>query len=514
MIKKLNLSDESDVRERIANGIKKMEQLVGMTLGPNGRSVLIERGVGEPLIVDDGRRVAENIKLDDPIEQLAVRIAYGVTRKTDEKAGDGTTTSLIMTNAILQDINRNHIALGGIGAGANVNELDQKIQEAKIAVMEMLDKKTKKITTEKQLIDVATVSVGDPKLGEIIGKMYWKLGRDGHITIEFNLITEETETEVVPGYRFLGGRAASWMMNDILRGVWSAVDADVLIANHKITDFSELQPIANIVANKGKNYLVVVAKSFSESVIKWAFTNGTREKNPFLIVCVRAPGQVEEAFKDMAIFTGGKYFSPEEDLSSATKQDLGHVHSVEVSEDTCIFVEGKGSEKDVKKRIKEVQEEAKKQKVAQFKQSRLERASALSGGVGVIRIGAPTDEERNWLKHKIEDAKHATKHAFQNGVVAGGGKTLKEISEALPDDNILKQALLAPYEKLKANAAGKFSIPAYVVDPVVVEKAAIEHACSAVSKLIRIGGAVAMKPRPEVDESFKALLSNSEEHGE
>jgi chaperonin GroEL len=511
MIRKTNLSDQSEVRTKVLAGVTKMAELVGMTLGPCGQSVLIERGAGEPLIVDDGRRVAENIKLDDPIEHMAARVCYSVTRKTDEKVGDGTTTSMVLAHGILKDIITNHISFG-FGTNTNVSEIDSRIQRSKDEVISLLDKKARQIKTEADLKDVAAISAGDKKLGDIIGGMYWQMGKDGHIALEFNLLTEEIETEIARGYRFTGGYAAPWMINNLLRKVWAMADVDILIANQKITDIKDLEPIANTVANKGKSHLVIIAKSFAPSVLKVAYQNGTRQKNPFLLMCVRAPGRGEEAYKDMAIFTGGKYFSENDDLKLATAQDLGYARSIEVSEDTCILIDGKGKKEDIEKRIKEVEEgDLKKQKLHQFKQDRLERMSALNGSVGVIRIGAPTDEERNWLKYKIEDAKHATKQAFKHGIVKGGGLTYKEISEELSDGNILKTALLAPYEKLKANAGGTLKVGKDVIDPVAVEKAALEHACSAVSKLIRIGGAIAMLPPPTLDEAMKAISGNAEQ---
>jgi chaperonin GroEL len=509
-MKKINLSNENEVRERVATAIKKMTELVGMTLGPSGRSVIIERP-GEPLIVDDGRRVAENIKLDDPVGQLAVRVCYNVTRKTDEKVGDGTTTSMILTNAILSEIYNNFISMGGIGKNVNLNEIDLRIQNSKNEIIKLLDESAKQVKTEKELIDVATISVGDAELGKIIGGIYYKLGKDGHITLEFNLLSNQIETEIVSGYRFSGGYAADWMISDSIKKICDISDTHVLISRSKLTDIQEILPITNVIANSGKNKMVIIAPQFSPSVLKHIYTNATRKNSPFFILCVRAPARTEEAYKDMAIYTGGKYFSENDDLKTATKEDIGYVSRIEVNEDTCILIEGKGKPEDIKKRVKEVEAEAKVQKIAQFKQDRLERASALSGGVGLIKIGAPTDEERNWLKYKIEDAKHATKHAYRDGIVKGGGLAFVEISEKLPDSNILKKAILAPHEKLKENAGGPFTIGKDVIDPVAVEKAALENACSAASKLIRIGGAITSTPGSLVDELERIIKRENQD---
>ncbi len=508
-MKKINLYNESEVRERIHSGIQKMSKLVGMTLGPAGRSIIIERGAGEPLIVDDGRRVAENIKFDDPIEQLAVRTAYGVTRKTDEKVGDGTTTSMVLTAAIVDEIARNYITFGGmVGVNTNVNEVDQKLQKAKDEVIALLDKKAKQIKTEKELIDVATIVSGDPKLGEIIGKMYWQLGKDGHISLEFNLLSEHIETEIASGYRFSGGYAANWMITDTIRKNVSLGDINVLVARQKDIEKDKVEGLLRMVANSGKDKIAIIAPKFTPSFLKAVYETAIKSK--FVILCVRAPGRGEEAFRDMAIFTGAKYFNESDDLKMAVKDDLGYVERIEVTDDTCIMINGKGKSADIKKRIEEVKAEAALEKLPQFKQDRLERASALAGGVGVIRIGAPTDEERNWLKYKIEDAKHATKHAFRDGIVQGGGQTYIEIAKELSDDNILKNVILAPYEKLKENSGGEFKVGKNVIDPVAVEKAALEHAVSAASKLIRIGGAIAIANKPELDEAFKGIINKED----
>lgn len=506
MIQKLNLFEEGEVREKVFKAVSEMAKGVSMTLGPSGRSLIIERGAGEPLIVDDGRRVAENIKFDDPVEQLAVRVLYGVTRKTDEKVGDGTTTSMVLAHAILKDVYTNYLPLGGVGAPMNVSEIDHRIQEAKDEVTKLLYEKAKQIKTEKELIDVATIAVGDAELGKIIGSMYWQLGKTGHITMEFNLLSEKIETEVVPGYRFSGGYAADWMITSALRRTCELNDVDVLVTRKKITDFTEIAPVCNIVGNSGKKKLVIIAPKFSPNVLKLIYQNATRKQQPFYILGVRAPGRTIEAYKDMAIFTRGKFFSEDDDLTKADKGDLGYVEKIDVSDDTTILIEGKGKPEEIKKRVKEVEAEANLQKLPQFKQDRLERVSALTGGVGLIRIGAPTDEERNWLKYKIEDAKHATKHAFREGIVQGGGMAFKEISEKLPESNILKNALLAPYEKLKENAGGMLKVGKNVIDPVAVEKTALENACSAASKLIRIGGAIAMKT-PSLVEELRGILN-------
>lgn len=507
-MKKVNLSDVSVVQQRVLSGIKKMAELVSLTLGPAGKSVLIERGMGEPLIVDDGRRVAENIKLDDPVEQLAVRVCYGVTRKTDEKVGDGTSTSMVLAYSILDDLLRNHVA-SGIGVQTNVAEVDIKIQQAKNEIIVELDKMARRVKTEKELVDVATVVVGDAKLGEIIGKMYWQMGKDGHISMEFNLLSEEIETEVVSGYRFSGGYAAPWMITDLTRKDCVMDDVEVLVTRQKITDFNEIAPIANMVGNAGRRKLVIIAPKFSESALKIMYQNAMRKQQPFVIIGVRAPGRGEEAMKDMAIFTGGKYFSESDDLKMALRSDLGYCDRVEITDDTTILIGGKGKPEEIKKRIKEVEAEAKLQKLPQFKQDRYERVSALAGQIGLIKIGAPTDEERNWLKYKIEDAKYATKQAFKYGIIKGGGTAFKEISEKLPESNILKQAILLPYETLKASLGGKMTVGKNVIDPVSVEKVALENACSAVAKLLRIGGAICYKPTPELDEAMKSVVGQT-----
>ncbi len=506
-IRKENIFDEHETRSRIFSGVWKMAQLVGMTLGPAGKSVLIERGTAEPLIVDDGRRVAENIKFEDPVEQLATRILYGVTRKTDEKAGDGTTTSMILASAIIEEVQRDRLSTAGLlSSSVNVGDIDREIQEAKDEVIAKLEGMTKKIKTEQELIDVATVSVGDPKLGEIIGGMYYQMGKDGHIALEFNLLSEKIETDVVPGLRFSGGYADAFMITNELRKEAIMNDVHVLVTEQRDLDVSKVKPVASEVQNAGKSSLVIIAPKFTQDFLKAIYL--TAMKSKFAVLCVRAPSMNLEHRKDIAIWTGGKFFSNKDDISQAKKEDLGYVEKIEVTDDTCILLNGKGNPEEIKNRIEEVRAEAEFEKLQQFKQQRLDRISALSGGVGVIRIGAPTDEERNWLKYKIEDAKYATKVAYQHGVVPGAGMAFKKISEELPESNILKKALLAPYNKLSELMGGKISGGKHIIDPVLVEKTALENACSAAAKLIRIGGVIANKLTPTIDEVFSGSKEN------
>lgn len=509
MIKKINLSDINQVREKILSAVEKVNDLVSITLGPDGLSALIERGMGEPLMVDDGRRTAENIKFDDSVEQLIARVLYAVTKKTDEKVGDGTTTSMILAHAIIEEVFKKYLSCEGMNLGnmASVSEIDEKIQESKKNILKLIDDKTTKIKTEKQLIDVATIAAGNSRIGEIIGKMYWKLGEDGHLTLEFNLLSEELETRLVPGYKFLGGYAAPWMITNEIRQHSILKEVDVLVAYQFNLEVEDVQPLAKEVASAGKTELVIIAPKFSEPFLKNVYL--TAVKGRFSILCITAPRK-EGVYKDIATLTGGKYFSKNDDLKKAFRKDLGRVKEVEVTEDCAILVEGAGSKEDIKKRIKEVKADEKHQKLHQFKASRLERISGLAGYVGLIRIGAPTDEERNWLKYKIEDAKYATKWAYKGGIVKGGGMAYKEISDSLPDDDILKEPLLAPYKKLKQNAGRKFKVGKDVIDPAPVEKAALEYACSAASKLIRIGGAVAIQPKSDIELALKDLVQKDE----
>ena len=439
-MRKINLSDSNIVREKILSGITKMNDLISQTLGPAGRSIIIERGLGEPLIVDDGRRVAENIKLDDPIEQLAVRVCYSVTRKTDEKVGDGTTTSLILAHALLKDVFENHIGFG-VDSNKNVFDIDNQIKKDKEEILKELDKRSREVKTEKDLKNIANVIVNDKRLGDAIGGMYHKLGKEGHITHEFNHIGEEIETDLVPGYRFTGGYASPWMITNELRKECVLSDINVLVVKKKMTDFSEIMGICNQVANSsGKRNMVIIATGFDQSFLTQAYRN-VKKPVPFLVLCVRAPGRGKEAFKDMAVFTGGKYFEENDDLKNIDRSDLGYVNKIEVSEDITVLIGGKGKPADLKKRTAEINAEININPLPQFKKDRMERMSALNKGVGLIKIGAPTDEERNWWKYKIEDGIQGTRHAFQSGIIKGGGLAFKEISEKLSKSNILKKSL-------------------------------------------------------------------------
>lgn len=504
-MKKLNLSNKDIVREKVSQGVKEMNDLVSLTLGPEGTSVMISRPNGEPLLVDDGRRVAENVKLDDPIKQDAARVCYSVTRKTDEKVGDGTTTSMVLANAILQ----NNL-LYGAGTHFNVAETDRKIQQSKIEVLKKLDSMKTEIKSEKELIEVSTVISGDKDLGKMIGSMQWQLGPLGHISIEFNLTSEKIETEIADGYRFEGGNATMLVTDDLRKNIIER-DVNVFVINQKILDFADIVPAINLASAKGKNRIVIIAQKFEDGVIKEIHKLATRERSPFFVWAIKAPGRGEEAFKDMAVISGAKYFGRNDVATSVQYEDLGHLGKFEFEDDVCYMIEGKGTKEAITKRIKEVEEEVKQAKVHAIKKDKLERLSALSKGYGVIKIGAPTNEERNWLKYKIEDAREATKHALRDGVVQGGGYAFKKISESLPDGDVLKKALLAPYETLVKNLGHEFKPTKDILDPVTVEKVALENACSAVGKLIRIGGAIAYKPESMVEQLKNVINNNNED---
>ena len=505
-MKKHNISDYGEIIKKITSASRKMSELVGMTLGPAGRSVIIERGAGEPLIVDDGRRVAENILFDDPVEQLIIRTLYGVTRKTDETAGDGTTTSMILADAIIQEVFRSRIhGEGFIAPIGSVAEIDREIQESKTRVLSRLDTMVKPVKTEKELAAVASIAVGDYHLGGIIAGMFWKMGKEGHIAMEFNLLSREIETEVVPGLRFSAGYADSFMITDDVRKVAVFNDSDILISESRELDVAKIKPICNEVQNSGKSGIVIVAPKFSADFLRSVYL--TAVKGKFSVLCLRAPSLHEEHLKDIAVWTGGKFFSKSDDVASASASDLGWAERVEVTDDTAIITGGRGEKKDIQKRIEEVKGELAKQKLPQFKQSRIDRISALNGSVGVIRIGAPVDEDRNWQKYKIEDARYATRAAFREGVLPGGGEAYRIISEELPKGDILKEVLLAPQKKLRENCGKKFKVGKDILDPLLVEKTALEMACSAAAKIIRIGGAIAMRPAPDIEDALKKITN-------
>jgi chaperonin GroEL len=214
----------------------------------------------------------------------------------------------------------------------------------------------------------------------------------------------------------------------------------------------------------------------------------------------------------MAVVTGAKFFGANDNLGFFNREDLGHVDRFEFLDDVCFLVGGKGKEEKVKERVKEVEAEIKRTKHDPMKKDKMERLSALSRGYGVIKIGAATNDERNWLKYKIEDARGAVKHALKEGIVRGGGLTYKKIADSLPDDNVLKEALYAPYLKLKENAGGEFKVGKDVFDPVATEKAALFNACSAVSKLIRIGGAISYEEESSFENALKRLVNNKEDN--
>jgi len=499
-MKKINNSNQGEVRQLVLDSLKESTDLVGMTLGPNGRSVLIERP-GEPLMVDDGRRAMENIKFDDPIKQMAARVCYSVTRATDEKVSNGTTTSLVMAYGIFKE----NVVIGP-GAIMNVAQIDRDIMKGRDEVLDLLDKEAKQIKTEKELVDVAKIAAGDEEIGKMLGEMQWKLGKKGHISIEFDTTSDKITSEIAEGYRFEGSNPASTVTNALKKTI-ELNEVDILVAKQKFTSFKQIERVVNKVANNGKTNLVLIADKIGEDVIKAIYEMAYRKQNPFNLFTIQAPGRGEEAYKDIATVTGGKYFSQKDDLESFELEDLGFVEKFDYEDGITYLVKGKGTDEARKNRVKEVEEEIRTAIHPAMKKDKEERLSALSKGYGVIKIGAATNDERNWLKYKIEDARGDVKWALREGIVRGGGLAFKKISEALPKDHVLKEALLYPYKKLVENAGGKFEVPKNIFDPVTTEKAVIKNACGAVSKLIRIGGAICYAPKPDLEEVIKGLIN-------
>jgi chaperonin GroEL len=501
---KENNHNTEDVRKRVLAGVEKMNDMISPSFGPSGLSAIVQQSNGEASLFDDGRRTAEAIKLEDKLSHLAARICYNITKKTDERVGDGTTTSTILAYNILKEIFNNHLISGaGVVDKGDVRLIDEKLQSEKDEVVSQLRKMATEVKTEKQLIDVAYTISNNKRTGEMVGSMMFQIGKDGHINLEFDTINEKISSEVVSGYRFSGGYAARWMISNEIRRVADMRDLDVLVVHKKLTDYTEVERIINQVANKGKSNMVIIALGFDASVIDFLHKQASRPNQPFGTLAIKSPGQNEAAFNDMAVFTGCKVIGKNDDLSSVFFENLGFVDHIFTTEDTTVMSGGKGDERDIKKRIKEVEAELKSQPVHQLKASRLERISSLNSGVGLIKIGAPTLDEMGWLKHNIEDAKYATKCAFKDGIVQGGGMAYKKIADKMEEGSILKNPLNAPYEVLKKNTPN-FKVGKDVIDPVAVEIAALEYAVSAVSKLMRVGVAITMKPE-SVLENLKRL---------
>ena len=515
-----------DARNAMLRGVDKLADTVKITLGPKGRNVVLDKKYGSPLITNDGVTIAKEIELEDPCENMGAQLVREVASKTNDAAGDGTTTATLLTQALIREGMKN------VTAGANPIVLRKGIQKAVDCAVEGLIANSKKVNGKEDITRVGTVSAGDETIGQLISDAMEKVTSDGVITVEESKSTE-TYCEVVEGMQFDRGYLSAYMATDMDKMEAVLDDALILITDKKITNIQEILPLLEQIVQAGRK-LLIVAEDIEGEALTTLVLNKLR--GTFTVVGVKAPGfgdRRKEMLRDIAVLTGGQVITEElgYELKDATIDLLGRARQVKVNKETTIIVGGFGYPEDIKARIGQIKA-AIEATTSDFDREKLqERLAKLSGGVAVIKVGAATETEMKEKKLRIEDALNATRAAVEEGIVAGGGTAYINVIEkvsALVDTvdgdektgvKIVVKALEEPLRQISANAgfdgavivdkvknSGKigYGFDAYnevycdmmecgIVDPTKVTRSALQNAASVASTVLTTEAIVAEK---------------------
>ncbi len=518
-----------EARKALEKGVNQLADTVKITLGPKGRNVVLDKKFGAPLITNDGVTIAKEIELEDPFENMGAQLVKEVSTKTNDVAGDGTTTATLLAQAIV------HEGLKNLAAGANPMVMKKGIAKAAAAAIEAMKGNSQKVNGSDDIARVGTVSSGDETIGKLIAEAMEKVGHDGVITIEESK-TAETSSEVVEGMQFDRGYITPYMVTDTEKMVAEMDDALILITDKKISNIQELLPILEQVVQSGKK-LLIIAEDVEGDALSTLIVN--RLRGTLNVVCVKAPGfgdRRKEMLQDIAILTGGQVISADVglELKEAQMNMLGQARQVKITKENTTIVNGAGSSEEIKARIGQIKSQIEVTTSDYDKEKLQERLAKLAGGVAVIKVGAATEVEMKEKKLRIEDALNATRAAVEEGIVAGGGTAYLNaipavenlLNETEGDEKtgvqIVARALTAPVKQIAANAgidgavvlakiqeAGKTGygfdayhevycdmIPAGIVDPTKVTRSALENAASIASVLLTTESLVADKPQP------------------
>ena len=454
-----------DARKALQAGIDKLSDTVKITLGPKGRNVVLDKKFGAPLITNDGVTIAKEIELPDAYENMGAQLVKEVATKTNDAAGDGTTTATLLAQAIIREGMKN------VTSGANPMAVKKGIAKAVDAAVESLKENSKKVKGSKDIARVASVSSGDEFIGELISEAMEKVSADGVITIEESK-TAETYTDVVEGMQFDRGYITPYMVTDTEKMEAVLDDAYILITDKKISSIQEILPLLEQVVQGGKK-LLIIAEDVEGEALSTLIVN--RLRGTFTCVAVKAPGfgdRRKEMLQDIAILTGGQVISEEVGLELKETQlnQLGRARQVKIQKENTIIVDGMGDKKAIKDRIAQIRAQIETTTSDYDKETLQERLAKLSGGVAVIRVGAATEIEMKEKKLRIEDALSATKAAVEEGIVAGGGvallNTIPAVEKLIPgldgDEKtgarIVRRALEEPIRQIAENAGMEGSV--------------------------------------------------------
>jgi chaperonin GroEL len=532
MAKQLAFSEEA--RRRLKRGVDQLADAVTTTLGPKGRNVALDKKFGSPTVTHDGVTVAKEIELDDPYENMGAQLLKEAATKTDDIAGDGTTTSIVLAQAIVNN------GLRVVAAGANPMLVKRGIEAAVQQVAQRLREMSVEIDTQEEIASVASISAQDREIGELIAEVMWKVGKDGVITVEEGRGLE-FETEYVEGMQFDRGYVSAYFVTspETMEAVIS--EPYILIYDKKISAAADLMPVLEKALSRGKRELVIIAEDVDGEALATLVLNKLR--GMINVLAIKAPGfgdRRKAMLEDIAVLTGGTVITEElgRKLESATLDDLGRAEKVVSTKDNTILVGGAGDEQRIKGRIEEIRVAIETSTSDYDKEKLQERQAKLAGGVAVIKVGAATEVELKEKKHRVEDALRAARASVEEGILPGGGVALINALAALDglkmdnEDaqtgvNIIRQSLEAPIRKIAANAGqdgaviidtvrrmaqdkkntnigynvmtGEFvdMIKEGILDPAKVTRGALENAASIASMILTTEALITDVPEEE-----------------
>ncbi len=517
-----------EARRSLEAGVDKLADAVAITLGPKGQNVVLDKKWGAPTITNDGVTIAKEIELEDPWENMGAQLCKEVATKTNDVAGDGTTTATVLARAMVKGGMKN------VAAGANPMALKRGIEKAVEAVVKSIEKQAKDVESKEEIAQVASISAADPEIGETIAEALDKVGKDGVITVEESN-TFGMELEFVEGMQFDKGYISPYFVTDQERMEAVLEDPYILLLNKKVSSVQELVPVLEKVMQGGKP-LVIISEDVEGEALATLVVNKIR--GTFNAAAVKAPGfgdRRKAMLEDMAILTGAQVISEEVGLKleNATLDLLGQARKVVITKDDTTIVEGAGKDADVKGRINQIKAEIENTDSDWDREKLQERLAKLSGGVAVIKVGAATEVELKEKKHRIEDAVSATRAAVEEGIVPGGGVTLIRAESSLlklklKDDeatgaNIVRDALSEPARRIAANAGYEGAVvvsqlrgegdsgngfnaatgewvdmvKSGIIDPAKVTRSALQNAASIAALVLTTEASVVEKPEDE-----------------
>ncbi len=529
-----------EARKKLQSGIDQLADTVKVTLGPKGRNVVLGKKYGAPLITNDGVTIAKEVELEDAFENMGAQLVREVATKTNDVAGDGTTTATVLAQAIVRE------GLKNLASGANPIVMRKGMQKAVDAAVEAIKANSEAIKGSEDIARVGTVSSSDEEIGKLIAEAMEKVTASGVITIEESK-TAETGLEVVEGMQFDRGYISPYMVTDTDKMEALVDDPFILITDKKISSIQEILPLLEQIVKSGQK-LVIIAEDVEGDALSTLLVN--RLRGSFNCVCVKAPGfgdRRKEMLRDIAILTGGTYFASElnMNLQDAQITDLGRARQIKVNKDTTVIVDGCGNPEEIQSRIHEIKSSIAVTTSDYDREKLQERLAKLSGGVAVIRVGAQTEVAMKEQKLRVEDALNATRAAVEEGIVAGGGTAYvnaipaveKLVAELSGDEKtgaaIIAKALQAPirqiaenagvdgsvvYEKIRSSEKMGYGYNAYeavycdmiptgIVDPTKVTRTALENAASIAACVLTTESLVADKPDPAGDAAAAAAAA-------